>query len=118
APCRASPDRACTSMSTDLQATVEHFRTHGRASVSAAFSGLEAARMRDVIWEALEESGIRRDDPASWSQDRPSHLQHLEGHPAFDAVGSALTLASIDAVLEGQPWKRPKDWGSFFLIFP
>jgi hypothetical protein len=29
-----------------------------------------------------------------------------------------LTLAAIDEVLDGQPWRRPSDWGGFFLVFP
>jgi putative esterase len=33
-------------------------------------------------------------------------------------VGSNLTLAAIDEVLGGQPWRRPLDWGAFFLVFP
>jgi len=86
--------------------------------VRAAFSVVEAARMRDVIWEALEEAGIHRNNPATWAHERPSHLQRLKGHPVFDAIPNEVTLATIDAVLEGQPWQRPRDWGSFFLIFP
>jgi len=74
--------------------------------------------MCNVLWGALEEAGIHRNDPATWTEERPSHLQHLKGHPAFEPVGGELTLSAIEAVLEGQPWRRPRDWGAFFLIFP
>ncbi len=74
--------------------------------------------MREVIWRALAQVGIRRDDPSTWTKERPEHLQDLKSDPAFRAVGSRRTLAAIDEVLEGQPWTKPADWGAFFLVFP
>jgi hypothetical protein len=97
---------------------LEHFRTHGWVRVPAAFSAAEAAAMREVIWRALAEAGIKRDDPSTWTEERPVHLQHLKTDPVFQAIGSARTIGAIDEVLEGQTWTRPKDWGAFFLLFP
>ena len=65
--------------------------------------------MRQVVWRALADVGILRDDPTTWLEERPHHLQHLKTNPAFQAVGSERTLAAIDAVLGGQPWRRPPD---------
>jgi hypothetical protein len=73
---------------------------------------------REVTWRALEATGIRRDDPATWSTMRPDHLQHLKTNPAFRAVGSERTIAAIEQVLAGQAWPMPKNWGAFFLVFP
>lgn len=42
----------------------------------------------------------------------------MKADPAFRAVGSERTLAAIDAVLGGQSWARPADWGAFFILFP
>jgi hypothetical protein len=53
---------------------LEHFQTHGRVRVRGAFSADEAAEMRDVVWRALESAGIRKDDPTTWSKERPDHL--------------------------------------------
>jgi hypothetical protein len=86
--------------------------------MEGAFSSEEAAAMRDVVWRALAAVGIRRDDPSTWRKERPDHLQHLKSDPVFRAVGSNLTVAAIDEVLAGQPWRRPLDWGAFFLVFP
>jgi hypothetical protein len=97
---------------------LEHFRTHGWVRVRAAFDAEEAARMCDVIWDALAKQGIRRNDPSTWTQARPEHLQHLKRHPAFRAIGTERTIGAIDEVMEGQPWQRPSDWGAFFLQFP
>ena len=86
--------------------------------VRAAFSIDEAAAMRDVVWRALDDSGIRRGDPSTWTRERPEHLQQLKADPAFRVVGSGRLLAAIDAVLEGQAYERPKHWGAVFLAFP
>lgn len=96
----------------------EHFLTHGWVRVPSAFSATEAAAMRDVTWQALEQVGIRRDEPLTWGKERPDHLQHLKANPVFQAVGSARTQDAIDEVLGGQAWKRPRDWGAFFIVFP
>jgi hypothetical protein len=96
----------------------EHFEIHGWVRVPGAFSPEAAAAMRDVVWSALRAKGIERDDPTTWTQERPDHLQHLKSDPAFRAVGSDTTIAAIDDLLGGQPWTTPKDWGAFFLVFP
>ena len=100
------------------QSTLEHFRTFGWIRIPAAFSARDAAAMCDVIWAALAKAGIQRDDPSTWRTARPEHLQHVKADPAFCAIGSARTLQAVDEVLEGQPWRKPRDWGAFFLQFP
>jgi len=97
---------------------VEHFDTHGWVRVEGAFSAEDAAAMRRVVWRALEERGIRENDPSTWQTERPQHLQHLKADQAFQAVGSRRTLAAIDEVLRHRAWRRPSDWGAFFLVFP
>ena len=74
--------------------------------------------MRDLVWRTLAAVGIQREDPSTWRTERPDHLQHLKSAPVFRAVGSERTLAAIDDVLDGQPWRRPRDWGAFFIVFP
>ena len=97
---------------------MDQFQTCGWVRIPGAFSADEAAAMRDVVWLALASKGILRDDPTTWCTERPDHLQHLKSDPVFRAVGSERTLAAIDEVLGGQPWRRPSDWGAFFLVFP
>jgi hypothetical protein len=97
---------------------LEHLRNHGWVRVQAAFRAEDAARMCDVIWDALENTGIRRNDSATWTIARPEHLQHLKGNPVFRAVGTERTIGAIDDTFEGQPWERASDWGAFFLQFP
>jgi hypothetical protein len=100
------------------QPALEHFRTHGWVRVEAAFSADNAAAMCDVIWRALAGAGIRRNDPSTWTKERPEHLQQLKSDPVFHAVGTERTIRAIDEVLEGRIWPRPKDWGAFFPAIP
>jgi hypothetical protein len=67
---------------------------------------------------ALARVGIHRNDPSTWTTERPEHLQHLKNHPAFLAVGGGRTIEAINEVMEGQSWQKPRDWGAFFLQFP
>lgn len=74
--------------------------------------------MRAVIWRALAAAGIEERDRSTWKKERPEHLQHTRSDPAFQAVGSARLLEAIDALLEGQAYEKPKNWGSPFVAFP
>lgn len=97
---------------------LKHFQEHGWVRIPSAFSTDAAAAMCDVIWAALAQAGIHRDDPSTWTIPRPEHLQHLKTDPVFQAVGTQRTIAAIDEMFQGQPWERPRDWGAFFLQFP
>ena len=97
---------------------LEHFRTFGWTRVHGAFNTDAAASMRKVIWTALAQVGILREDPATWTRTRPEHLQHLKRDPVFRAIGTERTLGAINEVLAGQALPMPKDWGAFFLHFP
>ena len=85
---------------THEQTTLAHFRIHGWMRVPAAFTAAEAATMRDAVWRALEDVGIHRERPSTWTTERPTHLQHLKTDPVFQAVRSNRLRAAIDAVLE------------------
>ncbi|HTB64610.1 MAG TPA: hypothetical protein VK727_00175 [Steroidobacteraceae bacterium] len=97
---------------------VEHFRTFGWMRVQGAFSTDAASAMCTVIWGALGQVGILRNDPSTWTKTRPEHLQHLKSDPTFRAIGSERTFGAIKQLLDGQPLPMPKDWGAFFLHFP
>ncbi len=111
-------DRIGLRMAVLLQSELEHFRAHGWIRLPGAFGADAAASMCQVIWSALEQTGILRDDPSSWIKIRPEHLQHLKGDPVFRAVGSDRTIGAIAEVLEGQSLPLPRNWGAFFLHFP
>ena len=117
-PLRSQFDRANPVDARRTDAIVADFQTHGWVRIPAAFSADEAAAMRDVVWRALADVGIARDDPRTWTKERPHHLQHLKSNPVFRAVGSHRTVSAINAVLHPQRWRMPSDWGAFFIVFP
>ncbi|MBV9993445.1 MAG: phytanoyl-CoA dioxygenase family protein [Alphaproteobacteria bacterium] len=97
---------------------IEHFHEHGWALLPRALCPEEAAAMRGAVWHALADVGIRRDQPSTWTVERPAHLQRLKEHPAFRSVSSPRLLAAIDAILGGRTYQRPKNWGALFIAFP
>jgi len=103
---------------TDSDQNIAHFRAHGWMRVPQAFGAEAAAAMRDAVWRVLAEAGIDRDRRATWTVERPPHLQKLKNDPVFRAVGSDRLLAAIDAVFEGRLHDIPKDWGAHFVAFP
>lgn len=93
------------------------FARDGYVRVEGAFTADAAAEMRDVVWRRLERRGIRRDDPATWIDEAPSHLQPLKTAAPFRAIGTPRTLAGVGELL-GRDIRAPKDWGAFFILFP
>jgi len=98
--------------------SLAHFSVHGWMRVRSAFTADQAAAMRAVVWRALAAAGISERDPATWTKERPEHLRQTRNDPAFEVVGSTRLLEAIDAVLGGNGYELPKNWGSPFLAFP
>ena len=97
----------------------EHFAAHGFVRLPGVFSRDAAAAMEQRVWEWLERKhGVRRDDPASWTQAQPTGLQPLKQHAIFDAIGGTALFAALDELLGAGCWKRPREWGSFLVSFP
>jgi hypothetical protein len=96
----------------------EQFDEIGYVRIAGAFGADEAADMRAAVWASLATRGIHEDEPSSWREEAPYHLQHLKGHPAFRAIGSQRTLAVVRGVLGHDHARAPGDWGAFFLLFP
>jgi Phytanoyl-CoA dioxygenase (PhyH) len=97
---------------------VVHFHEYGWVRIHGAFDAEAARAMRDSVWRALGNVGICRDRPSTWTVERPPHLQHLKDDPVFQRVGSPTLLSAIDAILDGVPYEKPRNWGALFLAFP
>ena len=94
---------------------LDQFRTHGGVHLEGAFSTGEAAAMRDAVWGVLSRRGFRRDNPATWKEEQPVHLQELKDNPVFRAPWSKHTIAAIDEVMGGAAWQAPKSPGAHFI---
>jgi hypothetical protein len=101
-----------------LSASLEQLHGHGWTRLPAAFNPDAAAAMREAVWEKLRDDGIDRDDPTTWTVERPAPLQSLRSHPAFREVASPTVVAAIDAIMEGRAYPAPKDWGPPFIDTP
>jgi ectoine hydroxylase-related dioxygenase (phytanoyl-CoA dioxygenase family) len=97
---------------------IEHFHEHGWARIPQALCPEEASAMREAVWHVLADVGIRRDEPSTWTVERPTHLQRLKEHSTFRGVSSPSVLAAIDTILAGQVYETPKNWGALFIAFP
>jgi hypothetical protein len=77
-------------MSHSHQSALEHLRTYGWSSSPAAFRAEDAAAMCDLIWAALREVGIHRNDPSNRTTVRPEHMKHLKADSAFALSGACV----------------------------
>jgi len=74
--------------------------------------------MREAVWRVLSRRGIQRDNPASWREERPGHLQELKDDPVFWAAWGTRVIAALHEVLEGEAWQMPSSPGAHFVAFP
>jgi hypothetical protein len=103
----------------DVDVDVDAFEHDGITRVRGAFSRDAAAAMCDVVWDDLaRQYHFDRDDPRTWCNGSPAHLQHLKSRPEFDAIATATTLTAIATLFGDVSWRTPRDWGSLFLSFP
>jgi len=98
--------------------TLAHFHERGFMRVPNAFSKQEAETMRAAVWRVLAYSNIRENEPATWTTERPTHLQELKNDPVFGAVWGERTRTAISQLMERTAWPEPKSWGGFFITFP
>jgi hypothetical protein len=95
------------------------FEERGFVRIPGAFSREQAAAMEARVWAWLERKfGLSRSDPATWRGVAPTGLQGLRRSRVFDAIGSDVTCAALDALLGAGRWERPRDWGGFLVTFP
>ena len=105
-------------MATLTREQLATFERDGIVRLPGAFDAGEAAAMRDVVWTELEARGIRRDDPATWVDEAPAHLQRLKSRREMGAVWWPATLGAIADLLGPERAVAPSDSGAFFVLFP
>jgi hypothetical protein len=97
----------------------DEFDDLGLFRISGAFSGDDAAAMRAVAWREMDRKyGIREDERATWTVERPSGLKNTKRHRAFDAIGNEVLTAAFDELISEGEWARPRTWGQVMVTFP
>src|SRR5215470_10056637 len=109
---------SATMQQTAVMRLLHRFQTYGWARLQGAFTADEAAAMCEEVWRVLSRRGIRRDNRATWSEERPVHLQELKDNPVFRAAWGRRTMAAIAEAMDGVAWRMPKSPGAHFIAFP
>jgi hypothetical protein len=84
---------------------LDGFLRDGYVVVRGAFPAATARACRELIWAALAEQGVTRDEPASWN--RPVVRVNCPESEPFAAAGTAPALAdAYDRLLGAGRWAR------------
>jgi hypothetical protein len=97
------------------------FADTGILRLDGAFTAAQAAAMRDTIWRHVERrTGVRRDDPSTWSPGAP-HLsfKSLKRNPVFGAVvANEAVTAALDGIFGAGGWAEPRPGAQVLVTLP
>lgn len=75
--------------------------------------------MAERLWaEMARKDGMRRDDPATWSIERPYHFKPLQESGAFRAMATPALRVMLDDLLGAGEWVEPPWWGQPLVCCP
>ena len=96
----------------------EEFDRWGLLRLPHAIPPAEAAQLHDLVWEQLSrEHGIERDQPDSWTIERPQGFKAISRSELFSRTGvGPIGDAADDLMGEGR-WQPAKNWRPF-VTFP
>jgi hypothetical protein len=97
---------------------LERFHADGVACLRGAFDPDAAVAMRAAFWREMARRGISEADASTWPTGPVSHLQNCGKHSSFDAIGSPVLAAAMDALLGEGTWSLPHKWGQVLVTFP
>ena len=103
----------------DVPNQCQDFARRGLLRLPAAVASGDAERMRDRLWQHLQETyGAEPGRPDTWPAQAPAHFQSLTRSGAFDAMASPPLLAALDELLGRAGWRAPERWGRPLVTFP
>lgn len=97
---------------------IARFTEDGFVVIRGAVPGDVVRECEDVIWSGLEQQGVLRDDPATWT--RPVvRVNCPEGGPFAAAGTQAVLWEAFDQLIgEGRWWRREGVGGTIPVRFP
>lgn len=96
----------------------QRFDERGLVRLEGLVPPKTAEALADRLWANLaSKDGVRRDDPKSWSVERPWAFQAIRGSGAFLGMATPELRGVLDDVMGG-PWIEPKAWGQPLVCFP
>jgi hypothetical protein len=95
------------------------FFERGTVRLPGAFSGLDAERMVDRIWQLLEKkSALRRYEPSTWTGRQPTGFQSLTRTNLFNSIGSPVVIDALNDLFGVGEWTSTNSWGVPLVTFP
>lgn len=93
---------------------LDAFVRDGYVVIRGAFGSGTAAACRDLIWSAMADRGVGRDDPATW----PPVMQFdsLAGQPFAEAALAPALTAAYDELIGPGRWRSPVDAGGAVVV--
>ncbi len=94
-------------------AQIEHFMETGWVKLEQAYTEKQALLAQDYVWKQVEQRGVMRDDPATWTQPMV-RMNENYNTPEFRACKTERLCGAIeDLIGEGQYANRDKPihWG-------
>jgi hypothetical protein len=89
----------------------DEFERTGLLRLSGVIPAAEANAMADRIWSFLSrQSGVDRNDQATWSTTRPTGFQPVSRGGELDGERSAVVSAAVDDLIATSEvhWERPR----------
>lgn len=95
------------------------FDERGLVRLEGAVAPHAAEAMADRLWTDLAARfGARRNDPMTWSDERPAAFRALQDSGAFEAMGSPRVREALDELMGPEAWTEPTKWGQPLVSFP
>lgn len=85
---------------------LEQFMEDGFAVLRGAFPREVALACREVLWQKLEDAGIRRDDPATWVRRKGFDMSFSPHEPPWDGVLTERLTGALDQVCGQGRWEE------------
>lgn len=97
---------------------IETFEKTGLLHLPGAIARDEAVAMCEAMWTVLDNYGIKKDEPETWTQPKLAIFKKLAESGAFDGVNSKTVCGALDDLMGPEGWLRPDVWGSSLFTVP
>lgn len=95
----------------------DDFAATGLVKLRGAVDPATAEQMCDQVWAFMaQRHGIQRDDPTTWTVEKPSKFQPLTRGRVLEPIASAPIRAALDELMPD--WAAPPRWGRPLVTFP
>lgn len=95
------------------------FFDRGILRLTSVFPDADAACMVDKVCGLLEDKhGVRREDPATWTEEQPTGFQSLTRIGAFNSIVGPSLIDALNDLLGRAEWNPTKAWGAPLVTFP